>query len=208
MIGGMVYCIASADVPGREVGRVEAHFADEASVVVLTERRHVERRAKADRRRVDAGAPGGRERRRIRNASGRRVGERRARLVEVDAAPLPKKLKDLAPSLRFVQRVERSPECLVDIEAGRLVVRIHSGEPGAFQQLYNLYFDSVFAYLRLLLRNVHDAEDVTQDVFVRAYQALPSYTLRSQPFRAWLFTVARNAGMSHLRKLGRIELEA
>jgi RNA polymerase sigma-70 factor (ECF subfamily) len=93
-----------------------------------------------------------------------------------------------------------------DREAARLVDRIQGGDEAAFADLYELYFDAVYGYMKVLFRNSHDAEDATQQVFVRLLKAIGSYERREQPFRAWLFTVVRNLALGELRKKHRLEV--
>jgi RNA polymerase sigma-70 factor (ECF subfamily) len=69
-------------------------------------------------------------------------------------------------------------------------------------------FGQVYSYARIALREHHEAEDVTQQVFLKVMGALPRFRLRTgTPFRAWLFRIARNETISHLRKHGRLEVE-
>lgn len=77
---------------------LERHFADDPNIMVIVERRTGERRSGKERRKKDTGAPkGGEDRRKIRNADGRRVGERRAALVPATDPPeLPRKAKRYA----------------------------------------------------------------------------------------------------------------
>jgi RNA polymerase sigma-70 factor (ECF subfamily) len=101
-----------------------------------------------------------------------------------------------------------SEELAEDRDTARLVTRIQAGDRDQFATLYQRYFDRVYAYLRLVLRDSHEAEDVTQQVFVEIFEALPRYERRRQPFRAWLFTIVRNQGVSQLRKSNRLDLTA
>ncbi|MGH2956589.1 MAG: RNA polymerase sigma factor [Solirubrobacterales bacterium] len=94
-----------------------------------------------------------------------------------------------------------------DADTADLVARIQGGEREAFAQVYERYFDSVYGYLRIVLRDPHEAEDVAQQVFMKALEALQRYRQRRQPFRAWLFVIARNLAISQLRKRGRVEPE-
>jgi RNA polymerase sigma-70 factor (ECF subfamily) len=94
---------------------------------------------------------------------------------------------------------------LADLEAARLVIRFQAGDAGAFAGLYRAYFDRVYGYLRVMLKDRHSAEDVTQQVFQEIYQAIPGYERRDRPFRAWLFAIVRNQAVSYLRRTGKID---
>jgi RNA polymerase sigma-70 factor (ECF subfamily) len=110
--------------------------------------------------------------------------------------------------IAFVERLEPSAEHIEDLETARLVTSIQAGAgPDAFTALYRRYFDRVFSYLRLLVNDSHQAEDLTQDVFIKLMEKIPDYRRRSEPFRAWLFTVARNQAIDRLRRSNRLELD-
>jgi RNA polymerase sigma-70 factor (ECF subfamily) len=97
---------------------------------------------------------------------------------------------------------------LEDADTAELVARIQEGGRQEFADLYERYFDRVYGYLRLVLRHSHEAEDATQEVFVKAFQSLSDYEARGRPFRAWLFTIARNHGVSLLRKHKEVAIES
>ncbi|MDX6663268.1 MAG: hypothetical protein QOG09_1370 [Solirubrobacterales bacterium] len=110
--------------------------------------------------------------------------------------------------LVFCERIAVAAEAHEDLLAARLVTRIQAGATAAFSELYETYFDRVYAYLRVALRDHHEAEDAAQQVFMQAMEALPRYQLRrGTPFRAWLFRIARNAVIAHARKHSRIDVE-
>ncbi|MDX6652464.1 MAG: hypothetical protein QOJ38_1245 [Solirubrobacterales bacterium] len=110
--------------------------------------------------------------------------------------------------IAFVERLEPSAEHIEDLETARLVTSIQAGAgPDAFTALYRRYFDRIFSYLRLLVNDSHQAEDLTQDVFIKLMEKIPDYRRRSEPFRAWLFTVARNQAIDRLRRSNRLELD-
>lgn len=73
-------------------------------------------------------------------------------------------------------------------------------DPEAFGLIYQRYVDRVFAYTRSHLANNDDAADVTQQVFIRAFQALPRYRATEAPFAAWLFRIAANAITDEFRR--------
>jgi RNA polymerase sigma-70 factor (ECF subfamily) len=91
-----------------------------------------------------------------------------------------------------------------DAETARLVTRIQAGERDLFALLYMRYFDRVYSYLRVMLGDAHQAEDVAQRVFIDVLEGLPSYEARA-PFRGWLFVIVRNQALNELRRRGRIE---
>jgi RNA polymerase sigma-70 factor (ECF subfamily) len=202
----IVYCVVPFALSWKLHEPLREHFAGDPSVEVVVERRGADRRRTTDeRRRADAAAPTD-ERRRIHNAGGRRIGPRRAATMALDAPELPRRLRRYAADLTFVERVEPAEEHVADLDSARLVTRFQGGDPDAFGSLYLRYFDRVYAYLLVVFRNdPHEAEDVTQQVFVAALTALPRYQRRKQPFRAWLFTIARNQAISRLRQRDRME---
>lgn len=92
-----------------------------------------------------------------------------------------------------------------DRDSAHHVARFQAGEREAFSVLYARYFDRIYSYLRTLLRDRHEAEDVTQQVFMDALGALPRFEYTGVPVRVWLFTIARNSAMTRLRRLDRVE---
>lgn len=74
--------------------------------------------------------------------------------------------------------------------------------PAEFDVLYRQYVGPVFRYVRARVGCHHDAEDITAQVFCQALAALPRYRITSQPFAAWLFRIAHNCVVSHLRRCG------
>lgn len=65
-------------------------------------------------------------------------------------------------------------------------------DPTAFAALYRRYVERMYRYLRAHTRD-DDAADLTQQVFLRALDALPRYRAGAAPFAAWLFRIAHNA---------------
>jgi RNA polymerase sigma-70 factor (ECF subfamily) len=176
------------------------HFAGNAEVEVVVERRRGERRTASERRGPSREGGGAEDRRRIRNPSGRRVGERRAPVIEVDTPPpLPGVAAPHADRLRFVERLEPSTQHAEDLDTARLVALFQAGDTDAFTALYIRYFDRVYAYLHMLLGDAESAEDATHEAFARIFEELPSYERGRRPVRAWLFSAVREAAVSRLR---------
>lgn len=83
-------------------------------------------------------------------------------------------------------------------------------DPAAFGPLYGRYRDRIYDFVLRRIGDPHHAEDITSQVFERALKALPAYRTQAQPiaFRAWLFTIARNAVTdSHRRARTQIPVE-
>lgn len=91
------------------------------------------------------------------------------------------------------------------IEEKDVVSRAIRGDGEAFSQLYEEYFDKIYRYIYLRLGNQAEVEDLTQEVFVKALQAIGSYKWRDLPFASWLFRIARNHMIDHLRKESKVE---
>ncbi len=87
-------------------------------------------------------------------------------------------------------------------EAARLaaaITAVRDGDSQAISYLYTRYADDVRGYVRSIVRDDHEAEDITQNVFIKLMRILPKYEQRSVPFSAWLLRVARNVALDHLR---------
>ena len=80
-----------------------------------------------------------------------------------------------------------------------LLERAVKRERTAFATLYDLYLDRVYKYVYFWLPRQADAEDIAQEVFVRAWRAIDKYKVTGAPFIAWLTTIARNLVNSHYR---------
>jgi RNA polymerase sigma-70 factor (ECF subfamily) len=79
------------------------------------------------------------------------------------------------------------------------------GQKLPFEDLYRQYVDRIYAYVRSQLGNAADAEDVTAQVFMKAYEAYGRYESRYETPSAWLFKIARNATLDQYRQAGRQE---
>ncbi len=69
----------------------------------------------------------------------------------------------------------------------------------ALHFLYARYADDVLRFVRSLVQDHHEAEDITQNVFVKLIGAIRKYEPREVPFAAWILRVARNVALDHLR---------
>jgi RNA polymerase sigma-70 factor (ECF subfamily) len=74
-----------------------------------------------------------------------------------------------------------------------LIAAAKNGEVEAFGTLYERYMELIFRYVRGRVSNARDAEDITERVFLSAYESLENYRERGRPYSAFLYQVARNA---------------
>lgn len=79
------------------------------------------------------------------------------------------------------------------------VARAQQGDSSALQVLYIRYAREVHRYVNSIVGDHHEAEDITQGVFLRLMRVIGSYRQRDVPFGAWLRRVARNAALENLR---------
>jgi RNA polymerase sigma-70 factor (ECF subfamily) len=80
-----------------------------------------------------------------------------------------------------------------------LVRSILSGDRDRFEVLVERYQTRLVNYLYRMVRNLEEAHDLTQEVFIRVYQALDRYDSQYR-FSTWLFRVAQNAAIDVIRK--------
>ena len=69
--------------------------------------------------------------------------------------------------------------------------------------LYDEYYDKLARYVFVRIGDRIEAEDIAQEVFLKALESLDSYKERGSPMQAWLFKIARNLVIDHLRKMER-----
>jgi RNA polymerase sigma-70 factor (ECF subfamily) len=70
--------------------------------------------------------------------------------------------------------------------------------------LYDEYFDRIARYIYVRLGDRNEAENLAGEVFLKALESLKSYKERGIPMQAWLFRIAHNVSVDHLRKRGKI----
>ena len=84
----------------------------------------------------------------------------------------------------------------------RLVQQAQAGDDQAFVALVDKYRDSIYNYVARMLHDRTEAEDIAQEAFVRAYQALPEFRGASS-FQTWLYRIASNLAIDAARRRGR-----
>jgi len=86
-----------------------------------------------------------------------------------------------------------------DAAIEELVAAAKAGDAEAFGRLFDHFHEPVHRYVAARVRRPSDAEDLAQTVFVKALEALPRYEQRGIPFGGWLFRLARNVVIDHIR---------
>ena len=80
-----------------------------------------------------------------------------------------------------------------------LAKRASEHDPAAFAQLYNAYVEKIYKYVYYKVGNAPDAEDLTEQVFLKAWEAIGRYTWCGYPFSSWLYKLAHNLVVDHYR---------
>ena len=80
-----------------------------------------------------------------------------------------------------------------------LIARFQSGDLGAFDLLYHRHRDRIHGVVLSVISNPEDAQDLTQEVFLKAYQHLVTFKRASQ-FYSWLYRIAINCCIDHMRR--------
>jgi RNA polymerase sigma-70 factor, ECF subfamily len=89
----------------------------------------------------------------------------------------------------------------------RLVERAQQGDRLALEELYLMHFDRIYSYLQMSVGNRHDAEDLTNQTFVKMLESIERFEWRKVPISAWLFRIAHNLAMDHFRSRRRWQPE-
>lgn len=82
----------------------------------------------------------------------------------------------------------------------RAVAQAKQGDREGIRFIYATYSGDVFRFVRSIVGDEHEAEDVTQTVFLKLMRVIRKYERGAVPFTAWLMRVARNAAIDHLRE--------
>lgn len=89
-----------------------------------------------------------------------------------------------------------------DTREPALIARAQQGDTDAFGELYAMHHEAIAAFVRQRVGNHRQrTEDVTAEVFLRAFRKLDTFTWKGKSLRAWLFTIARNMVADHYKAL-------
>lgn len=84
-----------------------------------------------------------------------------------------------------------------------LVAEAQKHNEEAFAQLYERYFDKIYRYILLKVGDQFEAEDMTQQVFLKMLKSIGSFKWKDVPFSAWLYRIAHNQIVDYLRRKSR-----
>lgn len=84
-------------------------------------------------------------------------------------------------------------------EEARLIGRARSGDKDALRRLVDLHNDRLFAFIWRMIRNHHDAEEICQDAFLKAFASLDSFSCDYR-FSTWLFTIGYRVCLNRMRR--------
>ncbi|PYZ91907.1 RNA polymerase sigma factor SigW [Salipaludibacillus keqinensis] len=87
----------------------------------------------------------------------------------------------------------------MDIVVKKIILEVKKGNQEAFSELMDIYKDKVYHIVYRMLGNVHEAQDVSQEAFLRAFMNIDSYDT-NRKFSTWLFRIATNLAIDRLRK--------
>ncbi|MGC9046645.1 MAG: RNA polymerase sigma factor [Minisyncoccia bacterium] len=88
----------------------------------------------------------------------------------------------------------------MDTEEQKLIKNAQKGENQAFAELYDKYVDKIYRFILLKVGRKEDAEDLTQQVFLKAWQNVKSYKPQGYVFSAWLYKIAHNTVIDYYRR--------
>jgi len=80
-----------------------------------------------------------------------------------------------------------------------LIYSAIGGDADAFGKLYDMHVDRIYRHVYYRVNSVEDAEDITQQVFLRAWKAIGRFKKTSSPFAAWLMTISHNLIVDYYR---------
>jgi len=81
----------------------------------------------------------------------------------------------------------------------QLVLQAQDGNPEAFGQLYDAYMERIYRFVYFRVEDEQTAEDITSQVFLKAWSNLDRFSFNRTPYLAWLYTIAHNAVIDHYR---------
>ena len=100
---------------------------------------------------------------------------------------------------RLKVREENNTQETSQTEVTKLIERASGGDFEAFGELYGIYLDRIYRYVFYQLREKMAAEDLTEEIFLKAWRAIGSYKGKGQAFSSWLYRIAHNHVIDEFR---------
>lgn len=88
----------------------------------------------------------------------------------------------------------------MDTSDESLIAKYVAGDEHAFEELTRRHLKTVYSFVLRLVGSEHEAEDITQETFVKAWRGLSRYQKETASFKTWLLRIARNSAIDFLRK--------
>lgn len=107
-------------------------------------------------------------------------------------------VKDGESGFHCRRTLEESPEAVREVRFA--IARAKEGDRDALRLLYVRYADNVYGYVRSIVRDDKEAEDLTQQVFMKLITVIVKYEDHGVPFSGWLLRLARNVALDYLRR--------
>ena len=90
-----------------------------------------------------------------------------------------------------------------DLTDDELVQRVQNGSEFAFNELVDRHSDMVYRQARVISGSVHEAEDIVQETFLKAFKYIDRFSPSKASFKTWLLTIARNQSINVFSSLKR-----
>ncbi|WP_091897531.1 RNA polymerase sigma factor [Polaribacter sp. KT25b] len=81
----------------------------------------------------------------------------------------------------------------------QLILQFQKKDVKAYEKLYNLYCDSISGVVNSIVKNDNVAQEITQDVFIKAWNKADTYSAKKGRFFTWLLNIARNSAIDYTR---------
>ena len=88
---------------------------------------------------------------------------------------------------------------LTKISDEQIVDKVRQGDNESYSEIVKRYKDKLLRYIRRLSYNSNEAEDILQDVFIKAYKNLYSFNIKKK-FSSWIYRIAHNETINHIKK--------
>lgn len=80
-----------------------------------------------------------------------------------------------------------------------LILQFQNKDVKAYEKLYNIYCDSISGVVNSIVKNNDVSQEITQDVFIKAWHKADTYSAKKGRFFTWLLNIARNAAIDYTR---------